>query len=118
MENRNELLNRVFFNLVKENTTEREKKLLKAFFLENTDINYQSVEDTNNTPLHTAMLNSNEELVIFLIENGADTTIRNYEGMTPLDYIGTLSSSDKLKVLLLGIKVIEDDNVLLHSSII
>ena len=37
-----------------------------------------------DTPLH--LLNSNPEKIKLLLEAGADYTIRNKEGLTPLDY--------------------------------
>jgi ankyrin repeat protein len=47
--------------------------------------NIQSTRFSGETPLHKAAFNGDEETVELLLRYGADPTIRNYNGETPLD---------------------------------
>ena len=44
-----------------------------------------SFNELRNTPLHWAVLNSQTQFVKYLLENGADTSIKNSDAQTPLD---------------------------------
>jgi len=58
------------------------KQLIKI-----SDINTQ--DDKGNTMLHYAAQRSNEKLAKLLIKNGANKAIKNNDGDTPLDLVGT-----------------------------
>lgn len=51
------------------------------------DINQK--DNRGNTPLHAAVIAGEEhrEMIKFLIDNGADASIINHEGKTPLDIV-------------------------------
>lgn len=56
--------------------------LVKYLVLEGANVNYRS--DRNNTPLHTAALGGNLEIVSFLLRFKADTSAVNTDGHTPV----------------------------------
>ena len=44
-----------------------------------------SMNELRNTPLHWAVLNRQKKFIQFLIENGADTSVKNSDAKTALD---------------------------------
>ena len=59
-------------------------------------------ESTSGTALHEAVLHGRLEVTTLLCEHGADTTIRNVHGQTPMDVAQKLSaahSADKLAAI-------------------
>lgn len=61
-------------------STEQIKKLLDA----KSEINVK--DDNENTPLHNFMLIGRKDLADFLVEQGADISLKNRNGETPSDY--------------------------------
>lgn len=55
--------------------------LLKSFG----NLNIKSTKFRNNSLLHLAAKNNDQELVKFLLDEGASTTIKNADGQTPCD---------------------------------
>ena len=58
-----------------------------------------SVDCENCTPLHAAVMQRHPDVVSFLLENGADPTIKNNEGETPYD----LAKSATIRKMLLRV---------------
>ena len=58
--------------------------ILLRFFLCRCDINLK--DNTLSTPLHLAIKNNRPHVVKILVQHGANTTIRDTNGKTPLHY--------------------------------
>jgi len=65
----------------------RSAQMVEWLLAQGADINYSIWERKNQqTALHTAIFNRREEVVAALVANGADLDIRNYDGLTPLEF--------------------------------
>ena len=60
--------------------------IAKLILEQNVDVNKLSSANTHSSALHLAVLNNNVEMVILLIQRGANPMIRDRDGYTPLDY--------------------------------
>ena len=58
---------------------------MKLLLENNAEIN--AVNNQNNSPLHEATLNKRYECVKYLLENGADQSLRNHFGFLAKDYL-------------------------------
>ena len=54
--------------------------------LEN-NANINAIDRYGNTPLHYAITNQNKDATILLIEQGANATIRNHDGLYPMQLL-------------------------------
>jgi ankyrin repeat protein len=68
----------------KRNSSEKLNKI-KELLKEGAHDNFKDANRNNNTPLHLAIKNNELETVNFLLTQGADTTIKNDDGKTPVD---------------------------------
>lgn len=68
-------------DMIYNNNIEEIKSMLKN----GTDINEKD-DEFGATPLHRAITRGHNEIALFLIEQGADTTLQDKEGYTPLHY--------------------------------
>jgi ankyrin repeat protein len=78
---------------------------IKLLLKNGSDVNCQSIDNDNNTPLHYTILyynvnDMNEKFVELLLENNANPNIKNNAGITPLHY-AAISGNFKLMELLL-----------------
>jgi ankyrin repeat protein len=74
-----------FFNAVGRNDIE----VVKGYLKTGTDVNqlyYSPKHKMQMAPLHLAAILSNEEMIDFLLNNGAEINIKNADGTTPLQY--------------------------------
>jgi len=62
-------------------------KLLKALVKEHPGVDLDSPDGYGDTPLHNAVLEGNENIILYLLTNGADPTIKNKKGQMPYDFI-------------------------------
>ena len=76
-------------------TKEKLKKIRKLLGKKpQPDINTQDGNDNWNTALHMAIKRNDLEVVNFLLSQGADTTIENGDGKTPLDLAEECTNAD------------------------
>ncbi len=68
------------FDIVKNNRGDELQEALKS------DVDSDKKDRSGITLLHCAVREKNEEIVMILLENGADVTIQDDEGKTPLHY--------------------------------
>ena len=62
------------------------------------DINWKSLLE-GNTALHVAVSEKQNELLKFLLEKGADASLKNNEGKTPLDVAKETGNAEAEKLL-------------------
>ena len=60
----------------------RSKKAAEVLLSGNCDVNFRNSKD-QSTALHIAALQSNKNMVVFLLDNGANTRIENCKRMVP-----------------------------------
>jgi len=72
-------------------------ELLRKLLAQNVNVN--SIDYDNRTALHIASSNNNIETAIFLLQYGADKTMKDRWGNTPIDDASRLESQDLLKIL-------------------
>ncbi len=73
--------------------------IVKALVEAGADVNARSVD--NITPLHGAALTGDLETVRYLVEHGANITVKEWQGKTPLDCVqGTGPDADEMRKLL------------------
>lgn len=79
----NERVNDLLYDAVKN----EDKSSIKKYLSQGADINY--IEAISKvTPLMLACVKGNEDLIIYLIDNGADVNRKNYSGSTAVFYCG------------------------------
>ena len=73
--------------------------IVKALVDAGADVNAHSVD--NITPLHGAVFTGDLEMVRYLLEHGADITVKEWQGKTPFDCVqGTGPDADAMRKLL------------------
>ena len=78
-------------------------EVLCATLLEAQGVDVNAKDNDEWTPLHLASLKGNAEVVRFLLEKGADATLRNIRGSTPLD----LTTNREIQQMLSKLKCTE-----------
>lgn len=69
---------------------------VKDFLLHGVDVNIQD-NDTGNSPIHSATSYNQMEMMLFLIENGADVNLEDADGDTPILLTETRESFELLE---------------------
>lgn len=73
-------------NTVRSNDSQEEKVTKLARLLaQGADINFKDATRNNDTPLHIAVRKKELKVIEFLVKQGADITLKNNRGRTPLD---------------------------------
>jgi len=95
-------------------TIKNKLEKVKQYLEKCADINVIDANN-NNTPLHYAVKNNNEEIVKLLLQRGAKVNIRNDKGETPLDLAGVNQNLIQIliKVLMFLLMVIAYSGLLL-----
>ena len=60
-------------------------KILIQYFIDR-KLNLNTINNEGKTPLHLAMKKGNIDIIELLIENGANTKIKDKKGKKPIDY--------------------------------
>ncbi|EFA80812.1 ankyrin repeat-containing protein [Heterostelium album PN500] len=81
-------------------TVDSHREVIEALLYAGADVN--AADAGNATPLHILCCNSGEkanELIPLLLENGANPTLENISGWTPLHHCANLNNLEALKML-------------------
>src|SRR5690349_15299838 len=72
---------------------------IKKCLQDGANINAQDKNDQDNTILHTAVTNNYQQIVRFLLEEGAKINIPNSVGKSPLDLAQDQQNQNLIKIL-------------------
>jgi ankyrin repeat protein len=87
--------NTILHRAVKQKDLENKRKFVKLLLdFQTTEINKQN--NQGDTPLHIATKNSNREAIALLLKNNADPTIKNNEGLSPIDVVKPGQHQEKI----------------------
>jgi ankyrin repeat protein len=75
---------------------------LQALLAPNSPVNVNSLNQSSQSPLHSAAMSANLEAVQLLWSRGAVCTVRNSIGSTPLHYVCFNSDEDAVQAQMLG----------------
>lgn len=74
--------------------------VVKLLVEKGADVNQASANDWRAQPLHSAVAGRNQEIVAYLLQNGADVNARQHYNFTPLHAAAQNGDADLIKVLL------------------
>ncbi len=97
--------------VIKAITSNNEDRLNAIKTLINKQSNIDAIDKNGNTPLFNAVINNNTKIVKYLLDNGADTNIKNFSDKAPLNHAVNIHGNKSIVQMLLehGAKV-SDDN--------
>ena len=64
--------------------------------------NVNEVDKYKYTPLHKAIMAQETNVITLLVRNGADLTVKDFEGLTPMDWAKKVDTSGNLESLILA----------------
>ena len=86
--------------------TNNSLEIIKNLIDNGADVNF--INSTSNTPLHVACFYQCKDIILYLLQKGADYTIKNIKDKTPLDLIVPPTS----------LYYIDDSSIILYNDII
>nr|XP_049699405.1 uncharacterized protein LOC126055217 [Helicoverpa armigera]XP_049699406.1 uncharacterized protein LOC126055217 [Helicoverpa armigera] len=94
------LYNGLLFNVIRKNKTlEKKIKKITEYLEAGANINAADANDKCNTPLHIAVINADWKVVNFLLDRGANISLKNSDNHTALDVALLLKSSQGGKIV-------------------
>jgi len=82
------------FKAIKNNDVEKAREIINE-----RTVNLDAYDEDKFAPLHLAVARNQQELVIMLLENGANSNIKDSEGNTPLHFAAEQNNLELLKPL-------------------
>ena len=100
-------MNEDLHDIVRNNRVDELKEVLKS------DVDPDKKDGSGASLLHCAVREKNEEIAMILLENGADVTIQDDEGKTPLHYAVENDCYDLTEAILkrntLAVRILDND---------